>query len=128
MAAHPILDNRLIIYVWWRAVKTMREPTFLILTALAGEARHGYGIVKEVRTLSDGRVSLLTGTLYTALDRLTAEGLVELDHEEQVDGRVRRYYRLTTEGLAALTAETARLRQLTTAAEGRLRAVLPRTV
>jgi DNA-binding PadR family transcriptional regulator len=105
----------------------MREPTFLILTAMVDGPRHGYGIVQEVRMLSGGQVSLLTGTLYTALDRLTAEGLVEPDHDEQVGGRMRRYYRLTAEGLAALTAETARLRQLTTAAETRLRAAHPRT-
>lgn len=103
----------------------MREPTFLILTALAGVPRHGYGIVQEVGLLSGGRVTLLTGTLYTALDRLTAEGLVEPDHDEEVDGRVRHYYRLTRQGLAALTAETARLRQLTGAAEARLRALRP---
>lgn len=108
-----------------RDVKPMREPTFLILTALAGSPRHGYGIVQEVQTLSDGRVSLLTGTLYTALDRLTAEGLVEHDRDEEVDGRVRHYYRLTAQGLTALTAETARLRHLTTAAEDRLRALRP---
>ncbi|UWZ40450.1 helix-turn-helix transcriptional regulator [Dactylosporangium roseum] len=105
----------------------MREPTFLILTALADGPRHGYGIVREVEDLSGGRVRLLTGTLYTALDRLTAEGLVEHDHDEEVDGRMRRYYRLTAEGLTALRAETARLRQLTTAAEARLRAARPRT-
>jgi DNA-binding PadR family transcriptional regulator len=110
------------------AVKDMREPTFLILTALADEPRHGYGIVQEVRVLSGGRVSLLTGTLYTALDRLTAEGLVERDHEEEVDGRLRRYYRLTAEGLVSLTAETARLRELAAAAEARLRSVRPRSV
>ncbi|MEV6367032.1 helix-turn-helix transcriptional regulator [Micromonospora musae] len=103
----------------------MREPTFLILTSLAGAPRHGYGIVQEVTALSEGRVSLLTGTLYTALDRLTAEGLVERDRDEEVDGRVRRYYRLTEHGLAALTVETARLRQLTAAAEARLRALRP---
>ncbi|WP_238011205.1 helix-turn-helix transcriptional regulator [Dactylosporangium sp. AC04546] len=103
----------------------MREPTFLILTALAGEPRHGYGIVREVETLSGMR--LLTGTLYTALDRLTAEGLVEHDRDEEVDGRTRRYYRLTAVGLTALTAETARLRGLATAAEARLRAARPRT-
>jgi DNA-binding PadR family transcriptional regulator len=105
----------------------MREPTFLILTALAGAPRHGYGILREVGALSGGRVTLLTGTLYTALDRLSAEGLVEPDHEELVDGRARRYYRLTADGLAALSTETARLRQLATAAEGRLRAARPRT-
>ncbi|MFC4998433.1 PadR family transcriptional regulator [Dactylosporangium cerinum] len=103
----------------------MREPTFLILTALADTPRHGYGILHEVAEVSGGRVSLLTGTLYTALDRLSAEGLVELDREETVDGRARRYYRLTASGRTALTEETARLRQLTTAAERRL-ALAPR--
>jgi DNA-binding PadR family transcriptional regulator len=108
-----------------RGVKPMREPTFLILTALAGTPRHGYGIVQEIGVLSEGRVTLLTGTLYTALDRLTAEGLVEHDHDEEVDGRTRRYYRLTSAGLTALASETARLRQLTGAAEARLRALRP---
>lgn len=105
----------------------MREPTFLILTALAGGPRHGYGIVQDVAALSGGRVTLLPGTLYTALDRLTAQGLVERDREEVIDGRLRRYYRLSAAGLAALDAETARLRQLTAAAEARLRRIRPRT-
>ena len=104
----------------------MREPTFLILTALASGPRHGYGIVREVTDLSAGRVTLLPGTLYTALDRLTAEGLIAHDHDETVDGRLRRYYRLTTGGIDALDAETARLRQLTAAAEARLRHLRPR--
>ena len=102
----------------------MREPTFLILTALAGRPRHGYGIIQEVGELSGGRVKLLTGTLYTALERLTAEGLIELDHEERVDGRGRRCFRLTADGLGALRAETARMRALATVAEKRLGGVL----
>ncbi|WP_091667827.1 PadR family transcriptional regulator [Micromonospora auratinigra] len=106
----------------------MREPTFLILTALAAGPRHGYGIIQEVTVLSEQRVTLLPGTLYTALDRLTAQGLVEPDREEVVDGRLRRYYRLTPDGVTALRTETARLRQLATAAETRLRARRPRTV
>ncbi|SCE68730.1 Transcriptional regulator PadR-like family protein [Micromonospora viridifaciens] len=105
----------------------MREPTFLILTALAAGPRHGYGIIQEVVALSEQRVTLLPGTLYTALDRLTAQGLVEPDREEVVDGRLRRYYRLTPGGLDALQAETGRLRQLATVAETRLRALRPRT-
>lgn len=44
-----------------------------------------------------------------------------------VDGRLRRYYRLTPGGLDALQAETARMRQLATAAETRLRALRPHT-
>ncbi|MGW4499046.1 PadR family transcriptional regulator [Micromonospora sp. NPDC004336] len=103
----------------------MREATFLILTALAGEPRHGYGIIQEVGVLSDGRVTLLPGTLYAALDRLAAQGLVELSHEQVVDGRLRRYYRLRSDGRAELARQTERLRQLASAAESRLRALRP---
>jgi DNA-binding PadR family transcriptional regulator len=105
----------------------MREPTFLILTALADRPRHGYGIIQEVAVLSAGRVALLPGTLYTALDRLAAQGLVARDREEVADGRLRRYYRLTGDGLEALNLEAARLRQLAGVAEARLRAVRPRS-
>jgi DNA-binding PadR family transcriptional regulator len=59
--------------------------------------------------LSDGRVRLATGTLYTALDRLTTEGYVELVREEIVNGRVRRSYGLTPLGADALRAEAARM-------------------
>ena len=76
----------------------MQEATFLILTALASHSQHGYGIISEVTEISDGRVQLRAGTLYTALDRLKADGLIEVDREEVVDNRLRRYYRLTPEG------------------------------
>jgi DNA-binding PadR family transcriptional regulator len=99
----------------------MREATFLILTALADEARHGYGIIQEVARMSGDRVSLLPGTLYSALDRLAAQGLVEFDREEVIDGRLRRYYRLCTDGRTELASQTARLRELASAAESRLR-------
>lgn len=98
----------------------MREATFLILTALAAGPLHGYGIIREVGELSKQRVKLLPGTLYTALDRLAAQGIVERDREEVLDGRLRRYYRLTADGRAALDVEAARLRELATAAEQRL--------
>ncbi|MEV0326258.1 PadR family transcriptional regulator [Micromonospora echinospora] len=101
---------------------TLREPTFLILTALAAGPLHGYAIIREVAALSDGRLSLRPGTLYGALDRLTDTGLVDLDREEQVDGRLRRYYRLSPSGERTLAAETERLRRNVEAATARLRA------
>ena len=103
----------------------MREATFLILTALADRPRHGYGIIQEVTLLSGGRVTLLPGTLYTALDRLAAQSLVELDHEEVIDGRLRRYYRLCVNGRTELAHQSERLRQLASAADSRLRAPRP---
>jgi DNA-binding PadR family transcriptional regulator len=76
----------------------MQEATFLILTALADGSQHGYGIISEVTGISEGRVRLRAGTLYTALDRLKTDGLIDVDREEIVDNRLRRYYRLTPEG------------------------------
>ncbi len=99
----------------------MQEPSFLILTALAAGPQHGYGIMTDVRQISDGRVRLRAGTLYAALDRLSAERLVEVDREEIVDTRLRRYYRLTPAGRSRLAAETARLRANVAAAAKRLR-------
>ncbi|MFC4150623.1 PadR family transcriptional regulator [Micromonospora mangrovi] len=99
----------------------LREPTYLILTALAAGPMHGYGLIGEVGTLSDGRVTLRPGTLYGALDRLVDAALVEVDREERVDGRLRRYYRLSPTGAATLTAETERLRRNVEAATARLR-------
>jgi PadR family transcriptional regulator PadR len=91
--------------------KAMREPTFWILTALAEQPLHGYGVIQRAATLSDRQVVIQAGTLYAALDRLCAEGLVEPDHQDVVDGRTRRYYRLTQDGATALDAETARLQR-----------------
>lgn len=99
----------------------MREPTFLVLTALADGPLHGYGVIQEVSALSRGETVLGAGTLYGALDRLAEQGLVAVDREEAVDGRLRRYYRLTDEGAGALAAEVARLQRNTSAAEARLR-------
>src|SRR5450759_4786381 len=98
----------------------LREPTFLILAALAPQPLHGYGIIGEVAALSGERLSLRPGTLYGALDRLADEGLVEPDRQEVVDGRLRRYYRLTEAGAGLLEAEAQRLRRNADTAQQRL--------
>ena len=98
----------------------LQEPTFLILTALAAGAQHGYGIMTDVADISAGRVRLRAGTLYAALDRLTGEKLVEADREEVVDGRLRRYYRLTPAGGQRLAAEVDRLQANAAVAARRL--------
>src|SRR4051812_41696890 len=100
----------------------MTEPAFFVLTALTGGPRHGYGIVGEVAELSEGRVRLRVGTLYGVLDRLVGDGLVRLDREEVVQGRLRRYYLLTDEGRDALTDEATRQAANARAASERLRA------
>jgi DNA-binding PadR family transcriptional regulator len=100
---------------------SLREPTFLILTALAAGTQHGYGIMTDVSQISGGRVRLRAGTLYAALNRLAAEHLVEFDREEIVDARLRRYYRLTPHGAQRLEAEVERMRSNTEVAARRLR-------
>ena len=99
----------------------MTEQAFFILTALVDAPRHGYGIVTEVRDLSEGRVELKVGTLYGVLDRLVSDGLVAADREEVHQGRLRRYYRLTDEGGAALGEEAARQAANARTASRRLR-------
>lgn len=92
----------------------------MILTALADGSQHGYGIIADVQEISGGQVRLRPGTLYTALDRLRADELIGVDREEIVDGRLRRYYRLTPAGTRLLAAEAARLHSNATAALTRL--------
>jgi DNA-binding PadR family transcriptional regulator len=84
----------------------VREPTFLILVALAGGPRHGYGVIQDVERLSRGKTKLRAGTLYATLDRLSSDGLIGNAGEERVEGRLRRYYRLTSRGSAVLEAES----------------------
>jgi DNA-binding PadR family transcriptional regulator len=103
----------------------MQETTFLILTALAQGPQHGYGIIGDVRRISGDRVALRAGTLYGALERLDADGLIAMDREEIVDRRLRRYYRLTDEGSARLAEEARRLQESAATALQRLGAPRP---
>jgi DNA-binding PadR family transcriptional regulator len=100
--------------------RTMQEATFLILTALAAGSQHGYGIISDVAKISDGRVRLRAGTLYSALDRLRLDGLINVDREEIVENRLRRYYRLTPEGFKQLATEAARFQSNAATAIARL--------
>jgi DNA-binding PadR family transcriptional regulator len=101
-------------------MRAMQEATFLILTALASGSQHGYGIITDVQEISGDRVRLRPGTLYTALDRLRADELIGVDREEIVDGRLRRYYRLTPAGGERLRTEADRLQAHVTVALTRL--------
>ena len=100
--------------------KPLGDVDTSIMAVLADAKLHGYAILAEVRGLSDGRVRLGTGTLYGALERLQDRGCVAAEGEEVVDGRVRRYYRLTDDGRGALASELERREQLLTAARNRL--------
>ncbi|WP_404953207.1 helix-turn-helix transcriptional regulator [Streptomyces sp. 147326] len=90
-----------------------------------GDAENGGGfggIVREAEALSQGQVRVRIGTLYGALDRLVADGLIVPDREEVHRGRLRRYYRLTDSGEAALCAEAGRMASGAQAAARRIAA------
>ncbi|MFC6019915.1 PadR family transcriptional regulator [Plantactinospora solaniradicis] len=99
----------------------LSQPALLVLTVLASGPQHGYGLIGEVEQVSGGRLRLGTGSLYAVLDRLRQAGLIELDREEIVRSRLRRYYRLTGLGAQELAAESERLRQTAEAADRGLR-------
>jgi len=83
-----------------------------VLLALADSDRHGYAIIREVATRTDGVIRLRSGTLYTLLQRLMASDLIaEADQrpDAEDDDERRRYYTLTPFGRAVLAAEARRL-------------------
>lgn len=97
----------------------MTEQALFILAGLARGELHGYGIARDVEDLSDGRVKLTAGTLYGALNRLAEEGLIAQTREQEVGGRRRRYYRLTSLGETVLVEEAERLRSTAAAVTAR---------
>ena len=98
----------------------LTEPVLLILMSLAGKPRHGYALMKDIETLSNGRVLLSTGTLYGALRRLLECSWIERFQQEDTS-REKQAYRLTPAGRRQLRLELDRMRQLTRAAAARLR-------
>ena len=95
--------------------RPMSETTFLIMLCMQDRPRHGYGILKDVASMSEGRLRLSTGTLYGTLKRLLARGLIERLPDPEgggAEGRPRHPYALTDSGRKALRAESERLRSL----------------
>jgi DNA-binding PadR family transcriptional regulator len=90
----------------------LTPPVFHILLALSGGERHGYGIMREVETDTDGALKLGPGTLYGCLKRMLAAGLVEESDERpdpELDDERRRYYRITSIGFRVVQADAERL-------------------
>lgn len=100
----------------------LTEATYFILLSLVPGASHGYAMMKEVQRLSQGRVTLSTGTLYTAIKRLLEQGWIDRVEEDngEANGRQRKAYRLTDFGRRVLEAEVARLEGLVDAAQLRI--------
>ena len=93
----------------------LKPSNYQILLALDdGEALHGYAIMQAVAEMTNGRESILPGTLYAALARMVDEGLVQESEprDDTSGGPGRRYYKRTAFGRAVARAESERLRAL----------------
>ncbi len=98
-----------------------REPVkghleLLLLSVLAAGPAHGYAIILSLRTRSDGAFDLPEGTVYPALHRLEDAGLLASSWAQD-DGRKRRVYALTDEGVAALAARQTEWRRFASAVQ-----------
>jgi DNA-binding PadR family transcriptional regulator len=91
-----------------------------ILLALSGQERHGYGIMKQVESDSQGKVKMGPGTLYGSLGRMIDAGLIR-ESDKRVDPKMdderRIYYKITAAGQKALSAELQRYREVVAVAQ-----------
>src|SRR4026208_2153692 len=86
-----------------------------ILLALSSGERHGYGIMKQVESESQGKVKMGPGTLYGSLGRMIEAGLIRESDKKvdpEMDDERRVYYRITGIGRATLAAELERYREV----------------
>ena len=106
-----------------KRAQPMNHSEFHILLALADRERHGYGIMQEVEARSAGTTRLGPGTLYGAIKRMLAAGLIEEPAKRPIakydDERRRCYYRLTRLGRSVATEEAERLAALVRVAEAK---------
>ena len=90
----------------------LTPPVFHILLALTDGERHGYSIMQDVVSSTNGLISMGPGTLYGSIKRMLAASLIEETDsrpDPALDDERRRYYRLTDFGRRVVTAEAQRL-------------------
>ena len=100
----------------------LTPAVFHILLALADGEKHGYGIMQEVRMITDGGIKMGPGTLYGSIKRMLASELIEEVDERPdpaLDDERRRYYKLTPLGEHIAAAEARRLMHLVGAARSK---------
>lgn len=85
----------------------MTETAFYILLSLT-EPRHGYGIVKHVEDITNGRIALGSGTVYGTLTKMQKDGIITVFADEER----KTVYEVTETGRKLITAEINRLKEL----------------
>ena len=77
----------------------------LVLEVLQREPMHGWGITELIERRSDGLLSVNQGSLYPALYRLVARGLISSEWGTTENNREARYYELTRDGRRELAQQ-----------------------
>lgn len=78
----------------------------LVLQAVEGEARHGYGVAQWIHRTTEGVLEIEDGALYTALHRMEERGWLASSWGISENNRRAKYYGLTSQGAGALAAAT----------------------
>lgn len=94
------------------ALLPLTEAFYYILLVLQTGPAHGYGMMQEVERLTNGRLKIGPGTLYTALNTLTAKGLIENTLESDPADSRRKLYAITALGRRTALAEMERMEEL----------------
>ena len=105
-----------------RKLDPLPSAAFQILLSLAGEDLHGYGIMRQVEQQTSGRMRLGPGTLYSSIQTLLEEELIEeieRPNDSSTPGKPRRHYRLTSGGRKLARSEADRLADLLRVARAR---------
>jgi PadR family transcriptional regulator, regulatory protein PadR len=89
----------------------------LILRTLALAPRHGWGISKRIRQMSDELLHVQQGSLYPALYRLEEQGWIASEWGISPEGRRAKFYTLTATGRRQLAQEQASWRTFSRAVE-----------
>lgn len=89
----------------------LTEATYYILISLT-EPLHGYGIIKKVEEMSNGRIILAAGTLYGAINTLQSNKLIIPVDEIEVKRKRRKTYQRTPMGDELVHYEIARLEEM----------------
>jgi DNA-binding PadR family transcriptional regulator len=97
------------------------SAAFQILLALAGEDLHGYAIMRQVQDQTGGRVRLGPGTLYSSIQTLLEQKLIDevFGEDDAAGGERRRFYRMTTAGRKVACSEAERMAGLLRVARAR---------
>jgi len=98
----------------------LTPAVFYVLLALAPGPKHGYAIMQETDTLSDGGFRMGPATLYSTIQRLVALDLIDETTDDTSDDSRRRYYELTSMGRRLLETEVRRMGSVVRMANARL--------